>query len=611
MAAPDTTPVSERNLTLANPAFSSYVFSRQVEEKDPFAQYYKEFLLLVPPYQFHVLHRMFEESDILQACVRAMARNIHGFGYSLSFIGDDHKQKNTPEAKAEEQKLLSFFNEPNPDESFTTIRENLGEDYEIFGNAALEVIRNRVNEIVMLKYAPVISFRMGPQQDTGVPCEYTVTRDGKPTVVTMEKRFRKYAQIPAWRRTPVWFKEFGDPRVMDWDTGSYGTADTIPYEKRASEIIWFSQAAQGFAYGLPRWIGSMLQVLGRRKAQFVNYDLLDNQGIPPFLVTVSNGVLSDTSWNQVMTMVNSWRGSTNFNRTAILESQTDSVGLDDRGAAKIEIQPLIQFRKDDMMFIQLLNETKDSIRKCFRISDLYIGGTGEYNRATAMAATNVCEEQIFGPERELFDEKINALLLKQAWNIKYFNFKSKGPKLVSGDEATQGAVAFTNIGAMPINHAIKLCNEALGLDISPIPYEWGNMPFVLVRQLMGQGVVLQGMTAGVETTESELQKLKRATVSGQSTDMGQTDPNQPPPTPGLDGILSALNQQKATGTPKTPMKQPSAEKELAEEAQKVKADLLEILSPDERAFYTKIEEIERLMQERLMEHSVTEHDYAL
>ena len=74
--------------------------SRRVEE-DPFRTYYSKENLLVPPYDFNQLYLAYEESDILQSCVEAMQQNVDGFGYSLRFLGDDIKQKESTEAIAQ------------------------------------------------------------------------------------------------------------------------------------------------------------------------------------------------------------------------------------------------------------------------------------------------------------------------------------------------------------------------------------------------------------------------------------------------------------------------------------------------------------------------------
>jgi len=81
-----------------------------------------------------------------------------------------------------------------------------------------------------------------------------------------------------------WFKEYGDARKMCAVTGKYedelSKDDTIKIE--ASELIHFKQGND--TYGIPKWTGISSTVLGVRDADYVNYKLFSDQGIPPLAI---------------------------------------------------------------------------------------------------------------------------------------------------------------------------------------------------------------------------------------------------------------------------------------------------------------------------------------
>jgi capsid portal protein len=57
----------------------------------------------------------------------------------------------------------------------------------------------------------------------GVPVDVTYYRDGQK--FQRKKKFRRYVQI-IYGNKVVWFKEFGDPRIMDIRNGNFG--DSTP-----------------------------------------------------------------------------------------------------------------------------------------------------------------------------------------------------------------------------------------------------------------------------------------------------------------------------------------------------------------------------------------------
>jgi PBSX family phage portal protein len=464
------------------------LYRRAVEDvEDPFESLYDKFRLKEPVYNFQNLWRIFEESDILQSCVDAYQKNVDGFGYQMIFLGDDTKDKDLPVNKAQLTRARNFFDRVNEEQSFTTTRQLVRQDVEVIGNGAFEVIRNLKGEVAVLYHMPFKYLRMSSIASDSVIKKVLLPRDGKLIPVKVRKYYRKFAQLRSDGKRLRWFKEFGDPRSMNAVTGEFGAVGE-KVKNPASEIWHHKIPFGGMAYGLPRWIGAMLSVMGRRLAEFVNYDLFENQGIPPMVAMVSGGTLTDESMKTLQDMIRGLRGSQNFNRIWLLEALIESVGLEDRGNVKLELKNLSDFRKEDMMFGTYLEGTEKVVRHRFRLPPLYVGAAETFTHATAKAAQTVAEEQVFVPERFLFDERVTNQLLPEI-KVDQFIFKTKGPRVVGAADISTAIKTFTDSGAFTVNHAIERANEAFGLEMSKFTEPWADYPVPVIVELIKQGKI--------------------------------------------------------------------------------------------------------------------------
>lgn len=469
------------------------IFSRRVEDVDPFSGVYGTHRLIQPKFSFEAMTEIYEGSDVLQESVEAMVANVDGFGYELTFEGDDVTERETTEAQAQKVKASDFFDQINDTESFTSVRKLVRQDYEVLGIGAFEVVRNLAGEIQMLYWMPMLNLRMTVRDPRGIVMDTQVRREGDVKNIKVRKHFRKYAQVRrrAWGSGTEaggnlrWFKEFGDPRMIDALDGRVKTRGQV--KMLASEILTIQQEFGTLPYGLPRWVGAVLDVMGRRSAQFVNWDIFENQGIPPMAIMISGGVLTDESLEDLEDIVRGARSKENWNKVMILESTIEDVGMEEKGSAKIELKNLTEFRKDDLMFDKYLTRTGEDIRKRYRLPSLYVGGDESFTHATAKAAQDVAEEQVFIPERRSFDEIINMRLMRPELEINLWTYKTKGPTVVGSEQISKAVGTFTRAGAISANNAIDLANRAFGLSMSKFTGDWANFPINLVLKLVEQG----------------------------------------------------------------------------------------------------------------------------
>ena len=89
----------------------------------------------------------------------------------------------------------------------------------------------------------------------------------KGTPITRKKRVRRYKQQVGGKT--VYFREFGDPRIMDKRSGEYlSDGETLELGLQANEILEIKNGTEH--YGEVRWEGQILTIDGCRSAEKLN-----------------------------------------------------------------------------------------------------------------------------------------------------------------------------------------------------------------------------------------------------------------------------------------------------------------------------------------------------
>jgi len=307
--------------------------------------------------------------------------------------------------------------------------EDLVEARETYGIAYLEVIRNIAGEVVQIEFVkdtPTVekTRQLEPYIDT--------TFFYKGAEQTRKKKFRKYRQTVSGQT--VYFKEFGDPRVMDKRSGEYvAEGETLELDYQANEILEFAIGTT--PYGEVRWVGQILGVDGSRKAESLNNNYFRNGRHTPLMIVVKGGTLTDESFTKLTEYMNGIKGEAGQHAFIVLETEAvdNKAGFEDEGKAEIEIKDLASILQKDELFQEYLDNNRRRVQSSFQLPDLYVGYTTDFNRATAQTAQEVTEKQVFQPERKSLAWAINNRLLN-GYNFKYVEAYFKEPDISNPDD---------------------------------------------------------------------------------------------------------------------------------------------------------------------------------
>lgn len=444
--------------------------------------------VILPPYDPLTLSRLVEQSSELVQCVQAYRDNIEGFGYRLvpRVRLDDPEVSDEVKAAVREERaaLTNFLVAIGGTRSLTSIRKDTREEVEVGGNGYWEIVRNKAGRQVLWNPVPAWSVRLTPQDPDWTPSTVryvVVDAAGNYTIEDriVYRRFRRYVQgeiltvaadgSTTRGRSLRWFKEYGDPRVIDCRTGDPVPADQaqnykdtgkpFPEEFRASEILHWRVYSPRSAYGIPRWVGNLVSVLGVRRAEEVNLSTLTNNNIPSMVISVSNGRLTDGTIKRIKQFVDTQiRGSSNYSQFLLLEGESpfDQMG-DESGQIRIDIKPLTREQHTDALFVKYMEGGKDSIRRSFRLPELFVGVASALNRATATEARKLADEQVFAPARADSDYQINALLVDAGFV--YHEFRSQSPNVTDNPSLIAMMAAAERTGGLTPRIARKIVEE--------------------------------------------------------------------------------------------------------------------------------------------------------
>ena len=246
-------------------------------------------------------------------CIKAYKQNICGFGIGIQYKEDTEE---TPEMAEEYDRANKILKTLSLDSDVTAVMKQVIGARETFGTAYVEVVRNTVGEVVQIEFiSDTDSITKTKPLDPAIDMTYFC--DGEPII--RKKKFRKYRQDISGKT--VYFKELGDPRIMDRRNGRYlDKYESLEVEHQANEIQEFTIDSK--PYGKIRWIGQILGSAGARKADYLNYNYFRNGRHIPLMLILKGGTLSEDSRSSLETYMNDVKGENGQHAFLLLEEES-------------------------------------------------------------------------------------------------------------------------------------------------------------------------------------------------------------------------------------------------------------------------------------------------
>lgn len=433
--------------------------------------------IIPPPFNMWGLTLFRENNSELGQCIDAMCVNICGFGHQIIDPLGRTSSDTPPEVESEWEALDELIRHGDFDgQSHDEVKKLLRGDKEATGNDYLELVETRDGRIIGYNHIPAYQMRLTIRDkklttytDTRVVGRGEKRRTKK---VKRRKRFRRYVQLTKHKGeiNVVYFKELGDPRAIDAKTGQPLTPAQLADGKQtiANPMLHTCIATARSPYGIPRYIGNLLAIMGGRAAERINFTTIKNNNIPSMLMLVSNGQLTDGTIKRIKDFTKTViEDSENRSRFLIVEAEPDGDG--EGGQVKIEAKPLAQLQTDDAMFKNYETGNQNKVRRSFRLPEVLVGMAGEYTANNVDSSKRIADEQVFAPERRQDNWNWNRILLYNG--ARFHEYKANGPNVTNDKDLIEVMKGAERSGAMTPRRATMILEDLIGTRVAPMSEE--------------------------------------------------------------------------------------------------------------------------------------------
>jgi PBSX family phage portal protein len=466
--------------------------------------------IIEAPYDLKHLTVLEEHSNVLRECIDAMVTNIagHGYMYRPRKVSEEIQERHESEIENEKIFLDGWLDAVCPETSFTENRKRMRRDLELTGNGYFEIVRSPDKVVWEINHVRSHSMRLTKLDDNTTPYIVPVIRpaeDYKIEEIEKSKRFRRYLQVDSTGNPVIYFKEFGDPRTLNKYSGEEDSGAAL--NDQATEMMHFTIYSPRSPYGIPRWVGRYVSILGSRRSEEVNYFTLSNNHVPSMFIMLENGALTGPSVQRLTDLIESQVATDpNYSKIVILEAEAGEnesfAGQVSR--AKMSIYEPKSARIEDQMFQKYDGNNQEKVRLAFRLPPLLVGRADDYTRATASASVRVSDEQIFHPAREPVNHFMTRLMLDQGF--RWHSFRTRTPNITDNETLVKMMVAAEKSGAMTPFRADVIAQDAFEGELGPMPQGVDtHTPYSLqFAQAQNAQRPPEGQAAETETTERKI-----------------------------------------------------------------------------------------------------------
>ncbi|MHA1363508.1 MAG: phage portal protein [Candidatus Freyarchaeota archaeon] len=357
--------------------------SKQLKEE---ARFLSEKGLKPLPFDVNGLLALQENCSYFDSCVRQIAKDVVGQGWTLVESSEEANEKEVEEQK---KKAREFLEDPNEEqeEAIEDIIEKCIIDWGVVGWFAIEVSRDPASkEVNGLWHIPAHTIRVHKSKE-----------------LFCQVRNNKYR----------WFKQIGLEKNFDADTGNEVSAKA---HNLANEIIFFKNYyPRSSYYGAPNILGAVGAARGLISVRDYNLSFFDNYGVPAALVTLE-GDWEENSMKYINDFLDvEIKGSSNAHKTLVLELPS---------GGSLTWKPL-SIEVKEGSFNLYYKQSRDEVLSSYKMPPYRIGisETGSLGGSTAKESTAIYINSTIAPLQKAVNRILTKSIVHNGLNCEHINFQ--------------------------------------------------------------------------------------------------------------------------------------------------------------------------------------------
>ena len=157
---------------------------------------------------------------------------------------------------------------------------------------------------------------------------------------------------------------------------------------------------------------------------------------------------------------------------------------------------------EDASFLKYRQANDDEVRGVYRLHPIFVGQIKDVNRANAIEARKLGEEQVFRPLRRTLNYIINATIVADM-EIQNWRFRFRSMELGDPGEQAEEIERLSRVGGYTINDIRRERN------LDPLEEPWADLPLPIAQlQLQLGGLAFddegKGLLASLETMKTAI-----------------------------------------------------------------------------------------------------------
>ena len=389
-------------------------------------------LAVEPYYPFSSLIDIYETNNTARKCIELYAKNVVGGGWQI--VPDNPDDVNEDEIKH----VKDFFNNCSPEHTFDYIIKEMIIDLKTTGNAAIELSRHPITKL--------------PNKLFNIPIDtLRVAQGGRDRGFSTGQRFI-YNEFYDYNNGEgiTWFNKYY-PNIEDRTEENGFNPELNGSGNLTNEVMFFKEPnPKSIHYGQSSSVTLLRNYLLTKYAEQYNISEFENGLLSKFIITVSNGNLTDDSV----------AGFAEYMKEATSGSKMQQVPvLNVTGAgADIKIDKLGLEQKEGS-YIDLLKFNREEVYIAFGVPPILLGITENSTQANQLSQESKFHEKEIMPIRRDLEYRLTQII-KNDFGIKNWSFKYNSPNFK--DMKIQADIATESLkdGSISINEK----REMLGLE---------------------------------------------------------------------------------------------------------------------------------------------------